>query len=81
MIDNIINGIFFIDMLVIFRTTYYNKRGEEVFSGKQIATNYLKGQFYPDLIACIPFTAILNLSSDITKVTGLTKLWRITKIN
>jgi len=37
------------------RTTYYNKRGEEVFDPKDIAINYLKGRFILDALACFPF--------------------------
>jgi hypothetical protein len=79
--DTIVNIFFFIDILINFRTTFYNKRGEEVFSGKIIALTYLKGEFTLDLLACIPFTSIIHLDSDYLKVAGLSKLWRITRIN
>ena len=79
--DNIVNIFFFIDLIVNMRTTFYNNRGQEVFSGREIAINYLTGQFTLDLVATIPFTLILHLDSDFIKVTGLSKLWRITRIN
>lgn len=46
---------FLLDVLVNFRTTYFDSRtGDEVFDTKMIAKNYLKSRFWIDFIATIP---------------------------
>jgi potassium voltage-gated channel Eag-related subfamily H member 8 len=51
------------DIILNFRTTYVNKRGEVVSSPKSIALNYLKGWFAVDFLAAIPFD--LLYASDV----------------
>lgn len=45
----------FSDILLNFRTTFVNHKGEVVSSSKSIAFNYMKGWFILDFIAAIPF--------------------------
>ena len=58
--DKIIDLIFLIDMVLTFLTPVY-KDLELVFSYKIIAKSYLKGWFWLDLLALIPFSEIFNL--------------------
>jgi hypothetical protein len=52
----VIDAIFAIDILINFRTTYFNPRtGDEVSDPKLIAKAYLQGRFWIDLLATIPF--------------------------
>jgi potassium voltage-gated channel Eag-related subfamily H member 8 len=51
------------DIILNFRTTYVNKRGEVVSSPRSIALNYLKGWFAVDFLAAIPFD--LLYASDV----------------
>ena len=54
-----IDFAFFIDILVNFRTTYFNKDGDEIFSPKDIAKRYvLGGRFFIDLLASVPLDGI-----------------------
>ena len=54
-----IDFIFFVDILVSFRTSYINPRtGTEVLDLKNVAKNYLKTNFTVDLLATIPFDTI-----------------------
>ena len=46
---------FFPDILLNFRTTFVNQRGEVVTNSKDIAINYLKTWFFLDLVAALPF--------------------------
>ena len=46
---------FFPDILLNFRTTFVNQRGEVVTNCKDIAINYLKTWFFLDLVAALPF--------------------------
>ena len=48
-------SLFLIDILLNFRTTYVNHKGEVISSSKSIAINYVKGWFFLDLIAALPF--------------------------
>jgi len=57
--QNMVNVFFFIDMLVAFRTTFYDPiTGEEIYSPKRSAILYLKGSFFIDFISTIPFDTI-----------------------
>lgn len=80
-IDQIINAFFLIDIVLNFRTTYYNKRGEEIFSPKMIALDYLISiRFAFDVLACIPFDLMIKTSGDALKVVGVLKLIRISRL-
>ena len=50
----------FSDILLNFRTTYVNKKGEVVLCPRKIALNYIKGWFVLDLMAAFPFDQILE---------------------
>ncbi|XP_076646154.1 eag-like K[+] channel isoform X4 [Halictus rubicundus] len=53
--DVVVEGLFMIDIVLNFRTTYVNRKGEVVSNSKSIAANYVKGWFIVDLIAALPF--------------------------
>lgn len=60
--DNMIEGIFFIDILLEFRTTYIDEQtGEEIYDPRKIAKTYIKGiVFYIDVMAIVPFDRMLG---------------------
>ncbi|XP_012142915.1 eag-like K[+] channel isoform X6 [Megachile rotundata] len=43
------------DIVLNFRTTYVSRKGEVVSNSKSIAVNYVKGWFFVDLVAALPF--------------------------
>lgn len=43
------------DILLNFRTTYVSRKGEVVSNSRSIAVNYVKGWFFVDLVAALPF--------------------------
>jgi len=43
------------DIALNFRTTYVSRKGEVVSNSKSIAMNYVKGWFFVDLVAALPF--------------------------
>lgn len=55
-----VDSIFLIDILIVFRTTFINERGVEVTESYDIAVNYLKSSFIIDLMATIPFDEIMQ---------------------
>lgn len=58
------------DIVLHFRTTFVNRKGEVVSHPKVIALNYLKGWFLLDLLAALPFDLLYaaNILSDMTQV-------------
>jgi hypothetical protein len=57
----IIDAIYVIDIFFNFRTTISDFiTGDEVTDSTIIATQYIKGRFFLDLVAAIPFELISN---------------------
>jgi hypothetical protein len=47
--DNIVDGLFILDMLLMFFCSYLNKKGVEEWDSKKIAMNYMKSfRFFAD---------------------------------
>jgi hypothetical protein len=81
-VDQILNAIFFIDMIVNFRTSFYNSRGEEVFNPKEIARDYIfSNRFISDFCACFPWDRIITTRGDVIKSFGIMKLIRVSRLN
>ena len=73
-----IDFAFFFDILVNFRTTYFNKDGDEIFNPKDIAKRYvLGGRFFIDLLASVPLDGI----SKELEIFGLLKLIRLSRLS
>lgn len=75
-------------MIIGFRTSYVNERtGVEITDGGKIVCQYVKGRFWIDLLASIPFDfmnrLILNGSTNhfIYRLFGLLKLIRILRLS
>ena len=80
LLDICIDLLFLLDIVVNFRTTFYDKDGDEIFDAKIIAKNYaLGGRFTIDALATIPFDYMGG--SVALKIFGLLKLARITRIS
>tara|TARA_B110000285_G_C14981699_1_gene541721 strand:- start:437 stop:985 length:549 start_codon:yes stop_codon:yes gene_type:complete len=72
-VNRVIDVIYFIDIILSFRTTYVNPMtGDEVYDAKKISLRYIYGTFWPDIISTVPFDAMLM---------GLDKNFLGTKIN
>lgn len=60
-IDTIVDIIFGLDILIMFRTSYRDPQSDlKIRDAKQIAINYIKGRFIIDLLASFPFDLILR---------------------
>lgn len=86
--ETLIDFTFLVDICVALRTTYIDSlEGEEIYSPKKIALNYVKNpRFYLDLFSTIPFDKMFEeyVDSDgkqILNALGMLKLVRITKIS
>lgn len=61
-LNSIIDFIFFLDIIVSFRTVFIDQKGNECGVGKLMAINYLKTTFVIDVVATVPFDTILSIS-------------------
>ena len=61
LVNSIIDFVFFIDILICFRTVFIDKSGNECCEPREMAIHYLKTSFVIDVIATVPFDAILSL--------------------
>lgn len=57
--------MFFFDVLLTFITPYFEKDGKYVRDNKRISKRYTRSWFFPELIACFPFTYFRKVSSVI----------------
>nr|XP_053646489.1 potassium voltage-gated channel subfamily H member 8-like [Cherax quadricarinatus] len=85
--DVVVEALFLVDILLNFRTTFVNKKGEVVLSPVRIATHYVKGWFVLDLVAAMPFDLLLaaDVYSSTFQATNihllkLTRLLRLARL-
>lgn len=53
--DNIIDFLFVLDIMVAFRTTYYDmETGDEIFDPKKTGPAYIRDRFLIDFISTVP---------------------------
>ena len=76
--DYVIEVWFVTDIVITFFTAYENKRGLIETSHTKIAKKYLKGWFFFDLIACIPFN-FFDFSES-KSYNGLLRLLRLPRL-
>jgi hypothetical protein len=86
-LNSIIDFIFFLDLIVNFRTTFIHyKTGNEIIEPIEISKSYLKGRFWVDLLATIPFDTFAEIiigskSTSILSIFSLLKLVRVLRLN
>lgn len=75
-------------MLINFRTTYIDSRtSDEIFDSKKIVIQYLKGRFWVDMIASVPFDLLarpflsVGKNSTFFQMLGVLKLIRILRLS
>uniref|UniRef100_T1KB18 Cyclic nucleotide-binding domain-containing protein n=1 Tax=Tetranychus urticae TaxID=32264 RepID=T1KB18_TETUR len=72
------------DILLNFRTTFVNKKGEVVTKSKSIVIHYIRGWFFCDLIAALPFDVLyaanLYTRNTLTHLLKLTRLLRLARL-
>ena len=87
-INSVIDFLFFLDILLNFRTSYINQMtGDEIKNPVEIAKNYVLGyRFAIDLAATIPFDLLVidiiqvQTNSTTLQLFGLLKLIRILRL-
>ncbi|CAG9761104.1 unnamed protein product [Ceutorhynchus assimilis] len=83
--DVFVEALFFIDIILNFRTTFVNKKGEVVSDWRSISINYLKTWFIVDLLAALPFDLLYALYGEEsgpshTHLIKLTRLLRLLRL-
>lgn len=79
--ENVVTGIFTIDIILNFILLKRNKDGNIIKSHTNIAKNYAKGWLFLDVIATFPFGLVLNSDrGTVVKLIRLVRLPRILKI-
>ena len=80
MIDLIINILFIFDIVIGFRTTYFDPMGNKIRSPKLIAKKYIKGMFFVDFFSSIPYRYVKIVFSPIDNISFL-KILKIARIS
>ena len=84
-VNNTIDLLFFIDILVIFFSAFYDdEQFRMVEDYSEIAINYLTGWFLIDTVSILPFDLILNSGANpvdgTTQVNGLVRFMKIGRL-
>ena len=79
-LDLIINFMFLIDIIIGFRTTFFDSQGREVRDPKLITANYLKGMFIVDFLSSIPYRYVSMVIPFFSTISVL-KILKITRIS
>ena len=78
--DNIVDGLFLVDMIVMFMTSFINKKGAEVLNSHQIAAKYMMSfRFVADFFAVLG-TGIVTQYVPALKAFGIFKMVRIMRL-
>ncbi|KAK4875230.1 hypothetical protein RN001_011652 [Aquatica leii] len=84
--DVVVEGLFFLDIILNFRTTFVSSKGEVVSNWKAISLNYLRTWFIVDLFAALPFDLLYALyggeksGPSHTHLIKLTRLLRLARL-
>lgn len=79
-INYVIDFSFGMDILVTFNTAFYDDNYKIIESRKKIAIKYLKGWFFIDLFAIIPFDLILGSTASFNQMVKISRLGRMYKL-
>ena len=80
MLDLVINIFFLVDIIIGFRTTYFDNFGMEVRDPKQLAMAYLKGMFIIDFLSSIPYRYVKEVIPFFSNLVFF-KILKITRIS
>ena len=71
---------FFIDILFIMNTSFFNADGEEILNRRQIIATYMQTTFVVDLLSTIPFEYITT-ENEILRSFGILKIFRLSRLS
>ena len=80
----VMDGFFFIDLLLTFFSAYFDKLDVLVDSRRKIICNYLKFWFIIDFVSILPLSLIIDQASpsvnDLARVARLSRLYKVLKM-
>uniref|UniRef100_A0A3Q3BEQ5 Ion transport domain-containing protein n=1 Tax=Kryptolebias marmoratus TaxID=37003 RepID=A0A3Q3BEQ5_KRYMA len=81
-VDLLVDVLFIVDIVINLRTTYVDQNDEVVMQPSLIAKHYIKGWFFIDLFAAIPFDLIVfrSGSDEMATLTSLLKTARLLRL-
>ncbi|XP_065155223.1 potassium voltage-gated channel subfamily H member 8-like isoform X3 [Atheta coriaria] len=79
-IDVAVETLFFMDIILNFRTTYVNRKGEVVSHWKTISLNYLRTWFIVDVLAALPFDFLYPIYGGLTQNNNHIHLIKLTRL-
>jgi hypothetical protein len=79
-INTLIDLSFAFDIVIVFNTAFYDENFKIVERRKQIAIKYMKGWFFIDAFAIIPFDLIMGGSADFNQMVKISRLGRMYKL-
>jgi hypothetical protein len=79
-IDKFIDGVFFIEIVLNFRTVYKDRHNNYVYNIHKIFNNYVFGCFVLDIITTIPWHFFFVISRYYNRIKALTSCIRVLRI-
>ena len=78
-IDLVVDFFFFVDIIINFNTAFYDQDYNIIENRKSIACDYIKGWFFIDMIAVIPFDLIFE-STNLNEFVRIMRIGRLYKL-
>lgn len=78
--NHLVDFVFLIDMFIIFNSAYYDEDFNLIDDRCKIATTYLKGWFFLDLVSIIPFDLFISQGNEAAHLVRFARIGRITRI-
>ena len=79
-INYLIDFTFFMDIVITFNTAFYDENFKIVENRGKIACAYMKGWFFIDIFAIIPFDVILGSTAGFNQMVKISRLGRMYKL-
>ena len=79
-INYIVDFLFFLDILLIFNTAIINEDGQIIEDRTYIAKTYLKGWFFIDFVAILPFELMIPSGGESANVVRFARIGRLFKM-
>jgi hypothetical protein len=78
-INGFVDICFLLDIIIIFNKTIFDDNFQIVINRKIIAMEYIKGWFFVDILAIIPFDMFFG-GSDLNQVVRIARIGRMYKL-
>ena len=78
-INGFVDICFLLDIIIIFNKTIFDENFQIVIDRKIIAAQYIKGWFFVDVLAIIPFDLFFG-GSDLNQVVRIARIGRMYKL-